>query len=119
MCGVDLNRIAARVAGVHTGSALEPVQRYMTDIFVPMQQSLSSLMPLLERVMSDLEDMKGKDEQVDALLRKHLADTDLNLIKDGLTRYKWRDVLQFMKTLTSTLKEIEAPLEKMSDLSKA
>lgn len=119
MSGIDLHRVATRVAGMRTGSSLDPVQRYVTDVFDPMQKSLASLLPLLLRVKSDLDDLKGRDDEVDALLRKHLAQTDLNVVKDGLTRYKWRDILQFMKVLTSTLKEIEAPLEKMSELTKA
>jgi hypothetical protein len=119
MSGVDVYRIAARVAGIRTGSALDPVQRYVTDVFDPMQKALSTLLPVLERIRSDLDSLKGKDEEVDDLLHKYLADTDLNLVKDGLTRYKWRDTIQFMTKLTLTLKEVEAPLEKMADLSRA
>lgn len=108
----DLYAIAARMSSTRVAATdLDPVAKYVSDVFDPMQKNLSTLLPLLHRCSRNLEALKGKDDQVNALLQKYLADTDIRAVKEGLTRYRWRDILEFMKVLIVTLKEIEEPLE--------
>ncbi len=118
MPDVDIHRVALRIASqkrIAADSAMDTLPVYISDVFDPMQKNLSSLMPMLTRVAKNYATLQsqGKNDAVDALLKKYLADIDLRTIKDGYARYRWRDILEFMKKLITTLKEIDDPMDQL------
>jgi hypothetical protein len=110
---VDLHSIALRVAArpIVAVGELDVLNEYVNNVFNPLQKLLTSLTPVLYRLNERNQSLGGHAEAVEELVKKVLADGDVKYIRDGTRKYRWREILEFIKKLTQLLKELDAPME--------